>query len=85
MGENATDKTTFDDIDDFNGWTENPPLDPLLQPLSGFSAIRARLTVSYLNAAMAASATPTAYKLVHICTRASHGASLCLDTLFTNR
>ena len=35
-GEDSNDKTTFDDIDDFDGWSENPPQDPVGNELTDF-------------------------------------------------
>ena len=84
-GETATDKRTFEDIDDFNGWTENPPQDPMGQPLSGFTGYSRSVTVTYVTAAMAVSAVPTDYKQVHICTQTPRRAPVCMDALFTNR
>lgn len=84
-GESATDKRTFDDADDFNGWSESLPQDPMAQPLDGFSGYSRSVTVNYVDSAMASSSSPTDYKQVHVCTRAPKGTSQCLDTLLTNR
>jgi MSHA pilin protein MshD len=83
-GESAADKRTFDDIDDFNGWTENPLVDPMMQAVSGFTGYSRSVTVRYVTAGMATSATATDYKLVHVCTQSPRRAAVCIDTLFTN-
>ena len=36
-GESATDKTTFDDVDDYDGWTESPPRDSTGNEIDGMS------------------------------------------------
>ena len=41
-GEVASDKRTFDDIDDFAGWVEPRPLDPLMRPLAAFLGVGRR-------------------------------------------
>ena len=41
VGETAVNKTTFDDADDFNGWTQN---------FAGFPGYSASVTVSYVSA-----------------------------------
>jgi MSHA pilin protein MshD len=84
-GETASDKRTFDDIDDFNGWTESPPQDPMMQPLAGFTGYSRSVTVRYVDAALALSATPTSYKQLTVCTQGPKGVPLCLDTVLTNR
>ena len=84
-GESAADKTTFDDIDDFNGWTENPPKDPMMQSLANFSGYSRSVTVRYVDSTLAVSAVPTDYKQVTACTQPPKGVSVCLDTLLTNR
>lgn len=84
-GETASDKTTFNDIDDFNGWTENTPLDPMMQTLTAFTGYTRTVSVSYVTSSLAASATPTDYKQVHVCTQWPAMPSVCLDSVFTNR
>lgn len=84
-GETASDKRTFNDIDDFNGWSESPPMDPLMQPLSNFSGYSRNVTVSYVDAGMNPNAGPTDYKEVTVCTQRSGMSPACLSTLFTNR
>jgi type II secretory pathway pseudopilin PulG len=84
-GENAADKRTFNDIDDFNGWTENPPKDPMMLALTGIVGYSRSVTVRYVDSVLSNSAIPTNYKQVTVCTQEPKGASVCLDTLFTNR
>ncbi|MFN9972042.1 MAG: hypothetical protein ACK58T_19360 [Phycisphaerae bacterium] len=36
-GESSTDKTTFDDVDDYNGWSESPPRDSTGAPIPGMA------------------------------------------------
>jgi MSHA pilin protein MshD len=36
-GESSADKSTFDDVDDYNGWNESPPRDPTGSTIAGLS------------------------------------------------
>ncbi len=84
-GESSADKRTFDDIDDFNGWTENPPMDPVMRPLNAFAAYSRSATVAYVDSTIAASASPTDYKLITACAQASGMKPVCVTALATNR
>lgn len=86
-GETATNKLTFNDIDDFNGWTESPPRDPLNNTIPSFSGYTRSVTVAYANSSLVVLSTPTTsdYKLVSVCTRTAATNSICLTSLFTNR
>lgn len=83
--ESATDKTTFDDVDDFDGWTEASAVDPVGRALPAFKSYRRTVTVAYVTSAMAASAAVTDYKLITVCTRTAKISPACLSTLVTNR
>lgn len=83
--ESATDKTTYDDVDDFNGWTELVPRDPVMRSLPAFKSYRRSVAVAYVNAAMSASAVVTDYKTITVCTRTAKINPACLSTLVTNR
>jgi len=84
-GENAADKRTFDDVDDFNGWTESPPQDPVMRPLAAFSSYTRTVSVQYLNASFQVSGAPTDLKQVAVCTSAPGMKPVCLDTILSNR
>lgn len=84
-GESASDKRTFDDIDDFNGWTEPAPLDPVMRPLPAFAAYRRSVTVRYVDSSLAPVTGPTDYKQLTVCTSTIKLKPSCVDTLFTNR
>jgi MSHA pilin protein MshD len=84
-GESGTDKTTFDDVDDFNGWTESPAKDPLNRSITGFAGYTRSVTVAYVTSALAASGTPTDYKQITVCTQIKNRPSACLSTLSVNR
>ena len=84
-GENASDKRTFDDIDDFNGWAEAPPQDPVMRPLTAFSTYSRSVTVRYLNSSFQTSGSPTDLKQVTVCTAAPKMNPVCLDTILSNR
>lgn len=84
-GENGADKRTFNDIDDFNGWSESPPQDPVMRPLPAFSTYSRAVTVRYLDASFAPSASQTDLKQVTVCTTALKMKPVCLDTILANR
>ena len=84
-GEIPSDKRTFDDIDDFNGWSEARPLDPLMRPLAAFPAFSRGVTVRYVDANMSPVPGPTDYKQVTACAQAPKMKPLCIDTVLTNR
>ena len=85
QGESGSDKRTFDDIDDFNGWTESAVLDPVMRPLAEFSGYSRSATVAYVNADMTPASAPTAYKQVTVCTQTPKMTPVCLNSLFTDR
>ena len=84
-GEIASDKTTFNDVDDFNGWSESPPTDPLMRPIPGFNAYTRTVTVAYVDSTLAASAAPTDYKQVTACAAAPAMVPACVSTVLVNR
>lgn len=84
--ESASDKKTYDDIDDFDGWTESPPKDPYMNSLTEFDDYTTSVTVGYLNVTtLAPTATKTDFKKVAVCTWRRKRKSICLDTILTNR
>lgn len=85
-GESAADKRDYDDIDDFNGWTESPPKDPVMGNLAQFDDYTSSVTVSYLNiTTLARIGTKTDFKGVTVCSWRKKRKSICLDTIITNR
>ncbi len=67
-GESATDKTTFDDVDDYKGWVEQPPQDLKGQPISGYEAYKISVDVTYVTdpaaGAIMTAGSPTDFKKV---------------------
>lgn len=84
-GESSADKKTFDDVDDFNGWQEAVPQDPLGRPLTQFRGYARNVAVAYVNSALNTVAGPAARKRVTVCTTSPKMKPVCLDTLFSNR
>ena len=84
--EDALDKKSFNDIDDFNGWSETAVTDPLNNPVPEFAAYTRAVSVSYVDSNMVVVSTPTTsdYKQVTVCTQTAKRPPLCLATLFTN-
>ena len=82
-----TDKTKFNDIDDFNGLSESPPKDPLNNSMADFSVYTRAVTVGYIDSSGVAVSTPATsdYKQVQVCTSTSRMSGICLSTMFTNR
>jgi hypothetical protein len=50
-GEATTTRTDFDDIDDYNGWTESPPRTKTGTALSGYTGWAVSIVVDYVNPA----------------------------------
>lgn len=83
--ESASDKRAFDDVDDFNGWTEAVPVDPVMRALPDFKSYRRTVTVDYVDSALAVSAAVTDYKRITVCTQTAKISPACLSTVVTNR
>jgi hypothetical protein len=83
-GENSADKTTFDDVDDFNGWSESPPQDPIGRPLTAFPDYTRTVTVEYVDSSFTVSASTTSYKLVKVCVNKKSINKICLNWVATN-
>lgn len=85
-GEALGDKRTFDDVDDFDGWTESPATDPLMRAIPGLPGFTRYVTVQYVMSDLFTSTTTvTDYKLVTACTQVPRRPDTCLNTLVTNR
>lgn len=59
-------KTTFDDVDDFNNYMESPPLYPDGAPMDEFGQYSRRISVFYVDENVAVSTSTTFRKLVTI-------------------
>lgn len=85
-GEAPLDKRTFNDVDDFNAWSESPPLGPLMNPLPAeLAGFTRSVSVQYLTMSLAPTAGPTDRKLVSVCTSRPQLNPVCLQTIVTNR
>ncbi|MCD6413656.1 MAG: prepilin-type N-terminal cleavage/methylation domain-containing protein [Elusimicrobia bacterium] len=47
--ENSTDKTTFDDVDDYKGWSEQPPQNLKGEPISEYVSYKISVDVTYVT------------------------------------
>ena len=85
VSESASDKRTFDDVDDFNGWTEAGVVDPVMRPLPDFKSYTRTVAVAYVDASLNVSVPTTDFKRITVCTRTAKISPACLSTLVTNR
>jgi len=82
-GETAANKTTFDDIDDFNGYSESPPRyqDGAVMPgLSGYSV---SFAVTYVDAALNATASATDRKMISVTVKNKNIPKITLYTVLS--
>ncbi len=84
-GEDPKDKRSFNDVDDFAGWREEPPQDPVMRPLAESSGYRRSVLVRYLDSDLKPSEAQTDYKHVSICVASQNVTWTCLDRIFANR
>jgi MSHA pilin protein MshD len=83
-GETSTNKATFDDVDDFNGWTENGVKDPLNNAIPSLSDYTRSVTVQYVTSSFSVTASTTNYKLVTVCVSKASVNRSCLYWVATN-
>ncbi len=84
-GELPADKKTFDDVDDFNGWSESRPKDPVMRDIAGVASFARSVAVSYVDSSFNAAAGATDFKKVTACATAAGLKPVCLDLVLTNR
>ncbi len=84
-GETAGSKATFDDVDDFSGYSEAGVRDPMGGVVAGLTAYTRTVTIAYVDASLAAAGGTTDRKRVDVCTRAPGLNDICLNTIMVNR
>ena len=50
-GESTLNRATFDDVDDYHGWSESPPADAVGDPIAGFTGWSRSVSVQRVSAA----------------------------------
>jgi len=83
-GETA-DKTTFDDIDDYNNYIESPPLYPDGTILAGFDKYSRQVTVNYVDSDLAITANTTTRKTISIEVIRSSSCIYRIDTIISQK
>ncbi len=92
-GETANNKTTFDDIDDYNNWQERPPCDASNTALPQYSKFTRSVRVRYMRydaptQTFVEDAGPTDYKRIEITVSWSSGGgkgrSVVHSTIMSN-
>ena len=85
-GEVAGNKSTFDDIDDFNGYTESPPLYMNRTPKSGLQGFAVSVdTVCYVDSALNYSAAGTRRKKISVSVSKNGVKLLTLNTVVSQK
>ncbi len=67
-GELTDDRTNYNDVDDYHGWSASPPEDRLDNPLPHFSGVTRSVTIRFVSSAdfAATSASDEGYKEVTV-------------------
>lgn len=80
------DKTSYDDVDDFDGWSESPPQDTTGTPLAGFTGWSRSVQVRWVLASDPAttSNTETGVKCITVTVRKGAAALAQRSALRTN-
>ena len=85
-GETAGDKTTFDDIDDFNGYSESPPRYQDGTPMPGLDGFSMTVdTVCYVDTALNFSATGTTLKEIVLTVKKGNVPKITLSTIVSQQ
>jgi hypothetical protein len=82
-GEDASSRATFDDLDDYAGWTENPPRDRDGNALPGLNGYRRTVSVTFASAANpnANSSSATDLKRVTVVSADAFGTQAAVSCL----
>jgi len=86
-GENANDRATFDDIDDYDGWQKSPPQELDGSLLSDFSQFTRAVSVEYVNvngADWVSSGVSTYYKKITITVSHPQLADKVMETIMSH-
>lgn len=84
-GESTTTRSDFDDVDDFNGWSSNPPTDKDGTELSLLAGWTRSVTVQRVNASDVAVVEDSESNVKHITVEVSRdGAVVSVTALRTN-
>lgn len=84
-GESASDKTQFDDMDDYNGHTESVILYPDGRTIAGFRGFTRSVIVSYVKTDLSASVQPTQRKKVQITVMRDGKERIKIHRIFAKR
>ncbi len=82
-GENATNKTTFDDVDDFNGYVESSIQYPAGAAMTGYTGFSRDVAVAFLDANNGVSASTTTRKRVTVTVKKSGQTLVTLHDMFS--
>ena len=84
-GETLGVKTSFDDIDDFNGYIAAPPQYQDGTPMPGLAGYSVTVAVSYVDASLNVSGTATARKKIVVTVKKDNTAKATLNTILSQQ
>lgn len=85
-GESASDRTTFDDVDDYHGWSQSPPTNRDGTTINGTTGWTRTVTVEYLTTSvpLAVTGSDTGLKRITVTVTGPNSQSVTLTTLRSN-
>lgn len=87
-GEVASDRRTFDDVDDYSGWSASPPQGPQNNPLTTYANWSTSVQVRYVTllpgGVASPSASPTNFKSITVTVAYQGSTVLALTTIRAN-